>query len=86
LQVRSCCNAHHESKSLNARQHHIHVSARSFEHAVGPVGIIGDPRNLEIPLLSGKAITTEALQVRSCCNAHHESMSLNVRQRHMWDP
>jgi hypothetical protein len=39
--------------------------------------------NLEIPPPPGKAITTEALQVRSCCNAHHESMSLNVRQRHI---
>jgi hypothetical protein len=38
-------------------------------HTVGPVGIIRDPRNLEIPPTSGKAIATEALQVRSCCNA-----------------
>jgi hypothetical protein len=34
-------------------------------HAVGPVGVIRDLRNPEIPPLSGKAITTEALQVRS---------------------
>jgi hypothetical protein len=47
------------------RQRHIYVSARSLEHAVGPVAVIRDPRNLEIPSLSGKAITTEALQVRS---------------------
>jgi hypothetical protein len=65
-------------------------------HAVGPVGVIRDPRNLEIPPPSSKAITTEALQVRSCCNAQHESKSLNARQRHIhvsarslstpWDP
>jgi hypothetical protein len=35
-----------------------------LEHAVGPVGVIRDPKNLEIPLHSGKAITTEALQAR----------------------
>jgi len=52
-------------------------------HAVGPVGVIRDRSNLEIPPPSGKAITTEALQVRSCCNAHHESKSLNARQRHI---
>jgi hypothetical protein len=33
-------------------------------HAVGPVGVVRDPRNLEIPPPSGKAITAEALQVR----------------------
>ena len=33
-------------------------------HAVGPVGVIRDPRNLEIPPRSGKAITAEALRVR----------------------
>jgi hypothetical protein len=33
-------------------------------HAVGPVGVIRDPRNLEIPPPSGKAITAGALQVR----------------------
>jgi hypothetical protein len=44
------------------------VSARGhccLVHAVGPVGVIRDPRNLEIPPPSGKAITTEALKVRS---------------------
>ena len=64
-----CCNvAHHERGSRNVRQRHIHVSARGhccLAHAVGPVGVITDPRNLEIPLPSGKAITSEALQVRS---------------------
>jgi hypothetical protein len=34
-------------------------------HAVGPVGVIRDLRNLEIPPPSDKEITTEALQVRS---------------------
>jgi hypothetical protein len=33
-------------------------------HAVGPVGVVRDPRNLEIPPPSGKAIAAEALQVR----------------------
>jgi hypothetical protein len=50
------------------QQRHIHVSARShccLEQAVGPVGVIRNLRNLEIPPPSGKAITTEALQVRS---------------------
>ena len=63
-----CCNvAHHERRSRNVRQRHIHVSARShccLVHAVGPVGVIRDPRNLEIPPPSGKAIAAEALQVR----------------------
>jgi hypothetical protein len=36
-----------------------------LEHAVGPVGVIRDPRNLEIPPPSGQEITTEALKVRS---------------------
>jgi len=64
-----CCNvAHHERGSRNVRQRHIHVSAGGhccLVHAVGPVGVITDPRNLEIPPPSGKAITSEALQVRS---------------------
>ncbi len=63
-----CCNvAHHERRSLKVRQRHIYVSGRShccLVHAVGPVGVIRDPKNLEIPLHSGKAITTEALQAR----------------------
>jgi hypothetical protein len=32
---------------------------------LGPVGVIRDPKNLQIPPPPGKAITTEALQVRS---------------------
>jgi hypothetical protein len=64
-----CCNvAHHESGSLKVRQRHIYVSGRShccLVHAVGPVGVIRDPRNLQIPPPHGKAITTEALKVRS---------------------
>jgi hypothetical protein len=59
----------HESGSLNVRQRHIHVSARShccLVHAAGPVGVIRDRRNLEIPPPLCKAITTEVLQVRSC--------------------
>ena len=31
-----------------------------LEQAVGPIGVIRDPRNLEIPPPSGKEITTEA--------------------------
>jgi hypothetical protein len=53
------------------------------QKATAAVSTLWGPRNLEIPPPSGKAITTEALQVRSCCNAHHESMSLIVRQRHI---
>jgi hypothetical protein len=36
-----------------------------LDHEVGPVGVVRDPRKLEIPPRSGKAITTEALRVRS---------------------
>jgi hypothetical protein len=35
-----------------------------IENAVGPVGVIRDPRNLEIPPPSGKAITAKAVKVR----------------------
>jgi len=36
-----------------------------LEQAVGPIGVIRDPRDLEIQPPSGKAITTEASQSRS---------------------
>jgi hypothetical protein len=49
---------------INARQRHIHVSARSLEDVVGPVGVIRDTGNLEIQPPSGKVILTKALQVR----------------------